>query len=314
MRKKLVIDGNNLLHRAFWAYKKNETDYKEVSSYSVYVFLNILKSYVRLFEPSEIIVCWDYREDNEINERKEILGDYKGTRPDHAEVYSYMPFIIKILDSLGIRQMTPRNFEADDIMFWLCAKKYPNQCILITTDTDMYQLIVPELSDNIFYNPKRKMQINEVFLKQKFSVNDGYEFIIKKSLRGDTADNIPGVKGIRQTRIEEVIDCLGRDFDMDALKKSGILKDEEIEIFERNIKLMKLDEIFNHPTEIEWYEETLEKEVSADKEEFKTLIKKLELWNIYRKCNEWFSSFQKKNTDSVKHLYTNDYHDIFNFA
>ncbi len=311
MRKKLIIDGNNLLHRAFWAYKKNEVEYKEGSQYSVYVFLNILKSYVRLFEPSEIIVCWDYREENETNERKEILEDYKGTRPDHLEVYAHMPSIRKILSSLGIKQMTPRNFEADDIMFWLCAKKYPNQCILITTDTDMYQLIISELSENVFYNPKRKMQINEVFLKQKFGVNDGYEFIIKKALRGDTADNISGLKGIRQARIENVIECLGRDFDIEALRKSEILKEEEIEIFERNIKLMKLDEIMNHPTEIDWYEENINKKVAADKDSFKMLIKKLELWNIYRKANEWFSAFQKKSSNSLTSTFSNDYFNIF---
>ena len=124
MRKKLVIDGNNLLHRAYWAYKKNEVEFKEASSYSVYVFLNILKSYVRLFDPSDIIVCWDYREEHETNKRKEMLEEYKGTRPDNVEVYSYMPFIIKILKSLGVRQMTPKSFEADDIMYWLCAKRY----------------------------------------------------------------------------------------------------------------------------------------------------------------------------------------------
>lgn len=313
MRKRLIIDGNNLLHRAYWAYKKNEVEYKEGSQYSVYVFLNILKSYVRLFEPSEIIVCWDYREENESNERKEILGDYKGTRPDHSEVYEFMPYIRQILSSLGVRQMTPRNFEADDIMFWLCAKKYPNECILITTDTDMYQLIVPELSGNVFYNPKRKMQINEVFLRQKFTVNDGYEFIIKKSLRGDTADNISGVKGIRQTRIDAVIECLGRDFDIEALRKSEILKEDEIELFERNIKLMKLDEIMNHPSEIEWYEECISKQVIPNKDEFKLLIKKLELWNIYRKFNEWYSAFQKKSNE-LSSTYTNDYYDIFQYT
>jgi 5'-3' exonuclease len=280
----------------------------------VYVFLNILKSYVRLFEPSEIIVCWDYREENESNERKGILEDYKGTRPDHTEVYVHMPIIRQILSSLGVKQMTPRNFEADDIMYWLCAKKYPNQCILITTDTDMYQLIVPELSENVFYNPKRKMQINEVFLKQKFAVNDGYEFIVKKALRGDTADNISGVKGIRQTRIESVIECLGRDFDIEALRKSEILKDEELELFERNIKLMKLDEIMNHPAEIEWYEENIIKKVEANKDEFKTLIKKIELWNIYRKVNEWFSAFQKKSSNSLTSTYSNDYFNIFQFT
>jgi len=313
MRKKLIIDGNNLLHRAYWAYKKNEVEYKENSQYSVYVFLNILKSYIRLFEPSEIIVCWDYREENETNERKEILGNYKGTRPDHSEVYSYMPSIRKILTALGVKQMTPRNFEADDIMFWLCAKKYPNQCILITTDTDMYQLIVPELNENIFYNPKRKMQINEVFLKQKFAVNDGYEFIVKKALRGDIADNISGVKGIRQTRIENVIECLGRDFDIEALRKSEILKEDEMELFERNIKLMKLDEIMNHPSEIEWYEECINKPSEPNKDDFKMLVKKLELWNIYRKANEWFSAFQKK-TNNVTNIFSNDYFNIFQFA
>jgi 5'-3' exonuclease len=313
MRKKLIIDGNNLLHRAYWAYKKNEVEYKESSQYSVYVFLNILKSYVRLFEPSEIIVCWDYREENESNERKGILEDYKGTRPDHGEVYEHMPAIRQILSSLGIKQMTPRNFEADDIMFWLCAKKYPNECILITTDTDMYQLITPELNGNVFYNPKRKMQINEVFLKQKFGVNDGYEFIIKKALRGDTADNISGVKGIRQTKIDSVIDCLGRDFDIEALRKSEILKEDEIELFERNIKLMKLDEIMNHPTEIEWYVESLAKEVSPSKDEFKSLVKKLELWNIYRKLNEWYFAFQKKS-NGLSSTYTNDYFDIFQYT
>ena len=224
-----------------------------------------------------------------------------------------MPFILKILSSLGIKQITPKNFEADDIMFWLCAKKYPNECVLITTDTDMYQLIVPELGENIFYNPKHRMQINEVFLRQKFAVNDGYEFIIKKALKGDIADNISGLKGIRQTRINEIIECLGRDFDTDSLRKSQVLKDEEIEIFERNIKLMKLDEIYNHPNEIEWYEEQVNRTVEANKDEFKALIKKLELWNVYRKVNEWFSAFQKKENKN-KNIKLNEYFDIFNAA
>lgn len=307
MRKKLIIDGNNLLHRAYWAYKKNLNDYKEGTQYSVYVFLNILKSYVHLFNPSEIIVSWDYREENEINKRKELLDDYKGTRPEHNEVYNHMPEIRDILTSLGIKQLTPKNFEADDIMYWLCVEKYPNQCILITTDTDMYQLISPNLKENILYDPKRKMQINEIFLKQKFEVNNGYEFIIKKALRGDIADNISGVKGIRQTKINSIIECLGADFDIDALRKAAILKEEEVEVFERNIKLMKLDEVMNHPSEIEWYEEQLSHKVQCDKEDFKRLIKKLELWNIYRKLNNWFSAFQIKSTATL----LNDYYNLF---
>ena len=118
---------------------------------------------------------------------------------------------------------------------------------------------------------------------------------------------------IRQTRINEIIECLGRDFDTDSLRKSQVLKDEEIEIFERNIKLMKLDEIYNHPNEIEWYEEQINRTTEANKDEFKALIKKLELWNVYRKVNEWFSAFQKKENKN-KNIKLNEYFDIFNAA
>ena len=135
----------------------------------------------------------------------------------------------------------------------------------------------------------------------------------KVNIPNVSVPNISGVKGIRQTRIDAVIECLGRDFDIESLRKSEILKEDEIELFERNIKLMKLDEIMNHPSEIEWYEECIAKTVNANKDEFKSLIKKLELWNIYRKLNEWYSAFQKKS-NGLSSIYTNDYFDIFQYT
>lgn len=309
MRKKLIIDGHNLLFRAHWAFKKNITDYGNDEQYIIYVFLNILKSYVRLFEPSEIIICWDTKPEGEINSRKEIISEYKAQRPNHENVFVYLNDITDILTSLGIKQIHPKKYEADDILYWLCAKKYPNQCILVTTDSDLYQIIVPELSNNIFYNPKRKAQVNSVFLKQKYNVNDGREYIIKKALRGDVADNISGIKGIRQTRIDNIIECLGPDFDFDSLIKSKIMTDAELEIFERNLKVMKLDEVLNHEDEISFYEEALSKEVKGDKNLFKELIKKAELWIIYRKLSEWYYAFQPKD-DSIP-SYLDIYSNVF---
>lgn len=309
MRKKLIIDGHNLLFRAHWAFKKNITDYSNDNQYIIYVFLNILKSYVRLFEPSEIIICWDTKQEGESNSRKEIISEYKAQRPNHDNVFEYLPQINEILKTLGVKQIYPKSYEADDIMYWLCAKRYPNECILVTTDSDLYQIIIPELSNNIFYNPKCKTQINSVFLKQKYSVNDGREYIIKKALRGDIADNISGIKGIRQTRIDNIIECLGTDFDFDALKKSKILNDNELEIFERNLKVMKLDEVLNHEDEISFYESELNQEPKADKNQFKELIKKAELWIIYRKLSEWFYAFQPKDESNPSYL--NIYSNVF---
>ena len=68
----------------------------------------------------------------------------------------------------------------------------------------------------------------------------------------------------------------------------------------------------NHPAEIEWYEECINRKVSPDKDEFKHLIKKLELWNIYKKIGEWFAAFQPKDrSKSLSSIYTNDFYGLF---
>lgn len=108
-----------------------------------------------------------------------------------------------------------------------------------------------------------------------------------------------------------IIDCLGHECDIEALRKTNILKPEEMEIFERNLKLMKLDEIMNHPSEIEWYETCLAREVEPSKEKFKALIKELELWNIYRKITEWYLAFQPKVEQIQQSPYPYTFNDIF---
>jgi hypothetical protein len=61
------------------------------------------------------------------------------------------------------------------------------------------------------------------------------------------------------------------------------------------------------------YDVRINKIIDANKDEFKSLIKKLELWNIYRKLNEWYSAFQKKS-NGLSSTYTNDYFDIFQYT
>lgn len=303
--KVLIIDGNNLLHRVYWTAcnLQNSTQTKHI-----FLFLNTLKSYVELFNPRKIIVCWDYREKSTENYRKILDENYKAQRDVEKVqlVYKYMPIINKLLDTLGITQINPLALEADDIIFWLSTQVYPNQSIIVTTDTDLYQLIDTNLPGNIIYNPKKKREITPLFLKECFNVNNGFEFILQKALKGDKADNLAGVKGIRSTKIQDIISILNTNYDLDVLVKADLLKEEELERFKHNLSMMKFNIDLISEEEKAWYQECLDKPKETSKEDFTLLIKELEFWNIYRKIDYWFKTFNRID-------FTDVFSTLFNF-
>lgn len=302
MAKHLIIDGNNLLFRCYWSayHRWHET---RPNMYG-YFMLNVLKSYVKLFNPSDIILTWDERKGEDKNDRKDISEDYKANREYNADVFEYVDDIREILDALGVRQMYPLNREGDDIMYWLCAIKYPNESILVSTDTDMYQLVREDLRGNVIYNPAKKIQVGSSFLKLNYDVDDGREFIIKKALRGDKADNISGIKGIRNSKIKNIISILSESSDVESLKASGILNEEEYETFVRNKSLMMLDEIAEHQEETAFYEEQMKSELKPNKERFRAAVKRMEYWNIYKNIDRWYKLFQCESAGGSGNYYS----------
>lgn len=97
-----------------------------------------------------------------------------------------------------------------------------------------------------------------MFLKLNYDVDNGREFIIKKALKGDKADNISGIKRIRESKIQSIISVIGESNDLDGLKKSGILNEDEFNTFIKNRQLMMLDALKEFPEEIKFYEEQFE--------------------------------------------------------
>lgn len=293
--KVLIIDGNNLLHRVYWTAEMISKTKSITKVFHIFLFLNSLKSYVELFNPRKIIVCWDFREKVAENYRKILDENYKAQRDEEKiqEVYVGMPIIIKLLESLGVTQINPKTLEADDIIFWLSTQKYPNDSVVISADSDMYQLISPRLSGNIIYDPKKKREITSLYLKEHYNVETGLEFILQKALRGDKADNLSGIKGIRSSRIQDILTILKINYDLDSLVESSLLKPEELKTFKHNLLLMKFDLGFIPEDELTWYEECLDKPRKPSKEEFTFLIKDLEFWNIYKKIDYWFKTFDR---------------------
>ena len=294
----LVIDGENLLHRSYWATYyacKDKENYKK--ELYVYFFLNTFRSYIRNFNPDKIICTWDYRDEGHFNERKSLLEDYKGNRVFNEEAHVYAETIRDILSSLGITQIHPLNREADDIIYWLCSEKYPGKCTMISADTDLFQLFRSDLKGNVIWNPMKNIEVNESYLRTSFGVADGQEFIIMKACRGDSSDNIGGIDYIRSTRIKLVIEALGKNYDFDNLEKTKLLTEDQIEILKRNLELMRLDKVLDCEDEIKFYEEQLNTEVKPSRQKFREYMEALNMEEILKKFNTWYRSFLVVNEE-----------------
>ena len=301
MNKVLVIDGENLLHRSYHAAYNYWHD-KKPNMY-VRFFLTTLRSYVEQFQPSKVVVTWDYRKSGLSNERKELYEDYKKDRVFNEAVQEYADDIRLMLSTLGVSQIHPLMREGDDIMYWLCAVKYPNQSILVSTDTDMYQLIVPELSENKVFNPIKKIVITENYLKTNYHVEDGRQFIIRKALKGDTADSIKGVgsreKKLTKNRLEAVVKAMGSNFDIENVTAQNLLDDEELGVFLTNLEIMCLDRVKENTEELEYYESQLNDTPDGDRRAFKDFIAKHEFWTLMKQADKIYNLFNPVRMDDL---------------
>ena len=192
MEKLLIIDGNSIANRAFYALPLLSNSKGEFSN-AVYGFVNILTKTILDLNPTHIAIAFDY---GKKTFRNEIYSEYKATRKGMPnELAVQMPILKKLLKTMGISYFEKQNIEADDIIGTLC--KTPNcQKILLSGDRDLFQLLNNE---TIMWFPKKGVTeieiITENNLKDKMGINPN-QVVDYKALRGDSSDNIPGVAGV----------------------------------------------------------------------------------------------------------------------
>lgn len=141
--------------------------------------------------------------------RHEIFQEYKANRPPAPQdLIDQLPIAIKWIKQMGFKQLELPGYEADDIVASVTkiAKTNGFRVEIVSHDKDLYQLID---DDNVvLYDPIKKEDINEEKCKLKFGVKP--KFIIDYlSLVGDSADNIPGVKGVGAKGAKKLIDEFG---------------------------------------------------------------------------------------------------------
>lgn len=195
MKKLVLIDGNNLMFRSFYAIRDNGGNLRTSSGLStnaLYGFTNMINKIILEEEADHIVVAFDKGK----NFRKEEFSFYKdGRKETPTELKEQFPYAKKMLTLMGIKYLELEPYEADDIIGTL-SKKFNDDVstVIISSDVDLMQLIdknveMKRLKQKGFVRYNKDLFFDEYKL-------DPIKIIDLKSLMGDSSDNIPGVKGI----------------------------------------------------------------------------------------------------------------------
>ena len=196
MKKLLLLDGNSMLFRAYYAtlYTHRMTTSNGIPTNAVYGFVMMLNKAIDIIEPDEILVAWDA---GKPTFRHKQFSAYKGTRkPLDEELIVQFPIVREYLDAAGIKRYEQEGYEADDIIGSMAKCCKDVQTTILTSDRDLLQLI-----DATTHVLLMKKGLSEMDLMDEQNLLDTYgitpsQVIEMKGLMGDTADNIPGVQGV----------------------------------------------------------------------------------------------------------------------
>lgn len=191
-----LLDSYGLIYRSYFAFVSHPLTNKAGENVSaLYGFFRSLAMILKTYRPQYFLAAFDSRTPTF---RHEWYPEYKATRDKTPEdLHAQIPHIEKILTTLGIACLRKDGFEADDIIATLArrAEKEGRRCVIISGDKDLAQLVgdfvsvlKPDKSEALAH-----CGIEEV--KEHWGVAP-VQMLDYLSLIGDSADNIPGVKGI----------------------------------------------------------------------------------------------------------------------
>ena len=197
MKKVILVDGNNLLFRSYYAtaysgnFMKNS---KGFPTNGLFGFVNMINKILNEENPEYILVAFDIGK----TFRHEKYEDYKGGRSETPdELKMQFPVAKEILTKLGIKYLEIPGYEADDIIGTyskIIDETEDYQGLIVSSDKDLLQLITNKVSVKLLKSKDYIMMTPKTF-KENYGI-EPIRMIDLKGLMGDASDNIPGVKGI----------------------------------------------------------------------------------------------------------------------
>ncbi|WP_433923098.1 DNA polymerase I [Paenibacillus taichungensis] len=239
MDKFILIDGNSIIYRAFFAMPPL-TNSKGLHTNAVYGFTTMLLRLLEEHKPTHVMVAFDA---GKVTFRHEGYQEYKGGREKTPpELSEQFPLLKELLQGFGIAQFELAGFEADDIIGTLTkrADEAGRQVLVVSGDKDMLQLA----SEHVHIGLTRK-GVTEIELYDPAQIKERYgltplQIIDLKGLMGDASDNIPGIPGVGEKTALKLLHQFGSV--EEVLNGTGELKGkmkEKIEAHAEDARMSK---------------------------------------------------------------------------
>lgn len=312
MNRLILIDSHAVIHRAYHALPPLHTPDGEPTN-AVYGFTTILLRILRELKPDFVVAAFDLPGPTF---RHVAYERYKAQRPETpSDLSSQFTKVREVLAAFSIPVFEKEGYEADDIIGTIAKKlekKKNLEVIIVTGDMDTLQLVRPGLK---VYAMKKG--ITETVVYDEKTVKERYGFgprqlIDFKGLKGDSSDNIPGVKGIGEKTASELIKNFGSiEGIYKALKKGSakistgfaikLRKGEEEARFSKELARIKADVPLEfNLADAEWKEVRNNSKISPLflKLGFSSLLKRLEMEEVKAlgvKKEQARPSFAKQN-------------------
>ncbi|MEX2135138.1 MAG: DNA polymerase I [Acidimicrobiia bacterium] len=209
MPKLVLIDGNSIAYRAFYALPEDLATKSGQVTNAVFGFTRMLIRLLKDIEPDGIAVAWDV---SRKTFRTEAYPAYKAQRekaPDHFR--SQLGLIDEVLQALQVNQIRREGFEADDLIASIAKKAVADdwEVLIVTGDRDAFQLVGGPIS--VMYTMRGitdTVIADAAYVENRYGIRPD-EYVEYAAMRGDSSDNLPGVAGVGEKTAAKLIGNYG---------------------------------------------------------------------------------------------------------
>ena len=210
MAKLLLLDGNSLTYRAFFALPTDMATVSGQVTNAVFGFTSMLLNLVKDQNPDGVVVAFDRPEPTF---RHQMLPEYKAQRePTPDLLIEQFEIVRTVLHALEVPAVDLVGFEADDVLATMAVRVAENgdEAIIVTGDRDIYQMVKDPLI-KVLYN-KRGVSDYALFDEEGIAKRTGVTpelYPQYAALRGDPSDNLPGIPGVGEKTAAKLINAYG---------------------------------------------------------------------------------------------------------
>lgn len=227
----LIVDSNEVAYRSFFA--GGRLSYQDVPTGVIYKFLKKIEEIgTKIRKPATLVFCWDH----DFSKRKEMYPEYKSNRNKDSiegikDLFQQMEFLQDEFVEIGFYSYQFYGLEADDIIASICIDNPREEKIIVSQDSDMYQVLDKKTS----MLRKTDKETVDLYTLKAFKKEYGVtpeDWILVKAIAGCAVDNIKGVSGIGEKRAIQFINDVTDKWDREIIRNWKTV--------ERNVKLVFL--------------------------------------------------------------------------